>query len=321
MTTVPERIIEGTVAGLGDLPPLLDRLKKAWLVSFTSPHTRAAYGTDLDQWFAFCADHELNPLQAVRVHGDAFARWLDAGPAPTAPRTLARKLSAISSWYGYATEEGVLATNPFAKVRRPKVERFQSETVGLTEDEARDMVAAADAAPGLTGARTAAFIRLMIELGPRVSEALAATIADLGHQRGHRTLRIVGKGQKTRVRNLPPATAASIDAYLESRASAAGIPVAELTGPLFATASGRPLDRTDAYRLVIRVAKAAGLAAKVTPHSLRHTFATVASDRGASVKQLQHALGHASSSTTDIYIHTRDQLERDPSQVVAAVIG
>lgn len=321
MTEVPEPVAAAGVALPGDLPPLLDRLKKAWLVSFTSPHTRAAYGADLDQWLAFCAAAGLNPLGAARVHGDAFARWLDAGPAPLAPRTLARKLSAISSWYGYATEEGVIPANPFARVRRPKVERFQSETAGLTEDEARAMVAAADAAPGLTGLRTAAFIRLMIELGPRVSEALAATLADLGHQRGHRTLRIVGKGQKTRVRNLPPATAAALDAYLAARAAAAGVTVEELSGPLFATASGRPLDRADAYRLVVKIAKSAGLAAKVTPHALRHTFATVASDRGASVKQLQHALGHASSSTTDIYIHARDQVERDPSQLVAAVIG
>ncbi|WP_083949654.1 tyrosine-type recombinase/integrase [Herbidospora yilanensis] len=313
--SLPERVIDGVVAR--DVEAVLDRLTQAWLLSFSSPHTRSAYGSDLGQWLAFCERHEIHPLRAVRVHGDAFARWLE----PVSPRTLARKLSAISSWYAYATDEGVLESNPFTRVRRPKVERFQSETVGLTEEEARALVAAADATRGPTALRTAAFIRLMIELGPRVSEALAATIDDLGHQRGHRTLRIVGKGQKTRVRNLPPATAAALDAYLDDRARLAGVARERLSGPLFATAGGRALDRADAYRLVVKVAKAAGLESKVTPHALRHTFATVASDRGASVKQLQQALGHSSSSTTDIYIHSRDNLERDPSQIVAAVIG
>lgn len=313
--SLPGRVIDGVVARDGQA--VLDRLTQAWLLSFASPHTRSAYGSDLAQWLAFCERHEIHPLRVIRVHGDAFARWLE----PVSPRTLARKLSAVSSWYAYATDEGLLEANPFTRVRRPKVERFQSETVGLTEDEARALVAAADAAKGPTALRTAAFVRLMIELGPRVSEALAATVDDLGHQRGHRTLRIVGKGQKTRVRNLPPATAAALDAYLDDRARLAGVAREKLTGPLFATAGGRALDRADAYRLVVKVAKAAGLESKVTPHALRHTFATVASDRGASVKQLQQALGHASSSTTDIYIHSRDNLERDPSQIVAAVIG
>ncbi|GIH26096.1 tyrosine recombinase XerC [Acrocarpospora phusangensis] len=306
---------------IGRMDVSVQQLVWAWLLAQRSPHTREAYGRDLTQWLTFLADRDVDPLQVRRGHGDAYGRWLEEHRG-LEPRSAARKLSAVSSFYAYLEAEEI-TPNRVRKTTRPKVDRMQAETRGLSEDEARDLIAAADRDDGRARLRSSALIRFMLELGPRVSETLALTVGSLGFERGFRTVRIVGKGNKVRMRNVPPAAAAALGAYLEARAHALKVEVLDPDAPLFATSTGGRMTRQQVAELTVRLARRAGLEhpESVTPHSLRHTFATVGEERGASVKQLQHALGHASSSTTDIYIHARDQLERDPSQLVAAVLG
>lgn len=139
-------------------------------------------------------------------------------------------------------------------------------------------------------------------------------MSSLGYERGMRTVRIVGKGEKIRTRQLPPEAGAAIDAYLAVRGST--------PGPLFVTASGKAMHTRDIAHLVKRVARQAGLfmPERVTPHTLRHTFATLAEERGSSVRQIQDALGHASADTTEIYLHAPKRLENDPSVQVAKVL-
>ncbi|MGN9844879.1 tyrosine-type recombinase/integrase [Nonomuraea sp. H19] len=295
-------------------------LTTAWLLSYNSPNTRDAYRRDIAMWFAFCAAHDLDVLEVRRPHGDVYKRWLDLQAGKPLPaKTLARRLAGVSSWYGYLVEEEAAEFNPFERVRRPRVDRQHSETVALTRTEAREVLHAADHDHGRERLRTAALIRLLLETGVRVTEALAAQLSDLGYERGHRTLRIVAKGSKPKTRKVPPAAAYAVGCYLTDRAERAGLVVEQLDGPLFASGSGQRLDRKDVYELVERIGRQAGIEG-LHPHQLRHTFATLAEESGVGVKKIQAALGHANSATTDIYLKARDRLEDDPSDLVAAAI-
>jgi site-specific recombinase XerD len=253
-------------------------LTKAWLLSYDSLNTRDAYRREIERWFGFCAEIGLDPLQARKSHGDVYKRWLElqAGK-PVPPKTMNLRISAVSSWYDYLFDEDVIDANRFKGTRRPKVNRQRTETEGLARAEARAVLYAADHDHGRERLRTAALIRLLMETGVRVTEALAARLPDLGHESGHRTLRIVGKGDRPKTRKIPPAAAHALDAYLTHRAERAGITVQELTGPLFVSSSGRRLDRKDVYDLVERIGRQAGIAG-LHPHRLRRTFATFAEE-------------------------------------------
>lgn len=309
-TALWERSLRAEVATLA---PNVQQLVWAWLLRQRSVHTRAAYGRDLAEWLAFCAGREVDPLRVTVGHGDAYGRWLQEERGLSA-RSAARKLAAVSSWYAYLVRSKVLAANEFAGANRPEQNRGESRTVGLTESEARALMRAAMSDHGRQRLRTAAILALMLSVGPRVAEVVSLTMADLGFEREMRTVRISGKGGKVRARQLPEQAAAMLDAYLEQRGDA--------PGPVFATASGRPLLTGDVFKLVRRLAREAGLhrPERVTPHTLRHTFAVLAEERGAKVSQIQDALGHASIQTTQIYLAARRRLEDDPSPKVAAVL-
>jgi integrase len=163
-------------------------------------------------------------------------------------------------------------------------------------------------------------ISVLADLGLRVGEVVGLDIADLGYERGHRSVRFTGKGGAKRRRALTPASAAAVETYLLQRAAAAGVPVDELDGPLFVTASGSRLDRHSVFRLVRRLAGRADLpaAAHLSPHSLRHAFATAARDEGVPLEDVQDAMGHADPRTTRRYDRDRHNLDRDPSYAIWA---
>ncbi|HWH02001.1 MAG TPA: tyrosine-type recombinase/integrase, partial [Pilimelia sp.] len=118
----------------------------------------------------------------------------------------------------------------------------------------------------------------------------------------------------------PPGAAAALDAYLAQRAAAQGVPVPALAGPLLVTATGRRLDRHAVFRLVRRLARDAGLPAwqRLSPHSLRHAFATTARAEGVALEDVQDAMGHADPRTTRRYDRDRHNLDRDPGYAIWA---
>ncbi|WP_214317066.1 tyrosine-type recombinase/integrase [Nonomuraea sediminis] len=304
-----------------DLPPIILDLTRAWLWSFDSKNTREAYERNIRRWFAFCVETGLDPMEARKPHGDVFSRWFqETARRPPKPKTVAQVLSSVSSWYEYLHETDAIEANRFKKTKRPKIPRKHSETIALTKDEARAMVRAADADHGLSRLRTAALIRLLLQVGVRISEAVNAQIDDLGFARGYRTLRITAKGGNDLIRKLPVETTHALDTYLTERARREGVELRDLRGPLFATATGRPWDRSKAFELVRRIARQAGIESKVSPHTCRHTYASLAVEGGATMREVQEDLGHADVSTTEIYVHSRDRLERDSSQLVAAML-
>ncbi|MFF0471154.1 tyrosine-type recombinase/integrase [Micromonospora zamorensis] len=311
-------------------PPALPsgpvEVTEAWLRNRRlSEHTRDAYRRDVTGWLTWCAGRDLDPLRATFLHVNEYARALESTVAarsgrPLTPATVARRLSALSSWYDFLVKLGAVPANPVAGADRPRVDRDHSATLGLTPEEVDALLGAADADTGATALRNRAAIALLADLGLRVGELISLDLTDLGTERGHRSVRFVGKGGKQRRRALTPGSGYAVDAYLTQRAAATGVPVTQLTGPLLVTASGARLDRHSVFRMVRRLARAAGIPAwaKLSPHSLRHAFATTARSEGVPLEDVQDAMGHADPRTTRRYDRDRHNLDRDPAYVVWA---
>lgn len=311
-------------------PPALPsgpvEVTEAWLRNRRlSEHTRDAYRRDVTGWLTWCAGHDLDPLRATFLHVNEYARALesrvDARSGRTlTPATVARRLSALSSWYDFLVKLGAVPANPVSGADRPRVDRDHSATVGLTPEEVDALLSAADADTGATAVRNRAALALLADLGLRVGELISLDLTDLGTERGHRSVRFIGKGGKQRRRALTPGTGHALDAYLAQRAATTGVPVPQLTGPLLVTASGARLDRHSVFRMVRRLARAAGIPAwaKLSPHSLRHAFATTARSEGVPLEDVQDAMGHADPRTTRRYDRDRHNLDRDPAYAVWA---
>ena len=279
-------------------------LVAAWLLGFGSVHTRRSYAGDVAGWLAFCDEHGLDPLTARRPHIDVWARSLEA--AGQAPRTVARRLAAVSSWYGFLVVEEVRPGSPAEHVRRPKV-GDEGETPGLTRDEMRRLLGAAEAHGSR---RSIALISVLAHTGVRINEALSRDIEHLGHDRGHRILRLERKGGRSGRAVLTAPVVRAIDAYLDGRE----------TGALFVTKTGRRMDQPEAWRMVRRLARRASLdgAGEIRPHSLRVAFITGAREAGVPLEDVQDAAGHADPRTTRRYDRGRHSLDRHASYAVTA---
>ncbi len=291
-------------------------LTEIWLRSFKSQHTRKCYRRDLNAWLAWCAQCRISPSDARIAHMDLWIEQQRQGGA--AESSIARRVSAISSWYGYlivntAQDDVPLATANPAKTRaKPKIDPDYSPTVGLSRAEADRLIEVADAYSPLSSA----LIRLLLTGGLRVGSALDARVEHLGYDRGHRTLTLTVKGGTPRRVPLPPFAGEALDAMLARR----GDPE---TGPLFTLATGQPVYELWVWRLVRRLGKRAGIpqAANLAPHSLRHTAITELLDSGASLRDAQDFAGHKDPRTTRRYDHGRNSLDRHGAYVLAARFG
>lgn len=263
----------------------------AWLASLRSANTRAAYRRDLTDFLSFLARIDSDPFAVGRPGIDAYVTHLDALGRSAA--TVARRLSALASFYSYCVDEGVLATSPVERVKRPRTNN-QSPMLGLDRAEARRFLDHAAASGTLEHALTC----LLLLNGLRVSEALGAQVEDLDTEQGHRILRVTTKGGARRVTPLAPRTVLAVEEHLAGRP----------TGPLLLR-EGQPLDRHSASRIVGRVAREAGIDKRLTAHSLRHTMVTQALEAGVPIHVVQDAAGHASPETTRRYDRARHQLD------------
>jgi site-specific recombinase XerD len=246
--------------------------------------------------------------------------------------TAARKLTAVSSFYSWCLRRGDVGGNPVASLPRPAVDYDTSATPGLTRDQAVALLEAADADAGPQAARTAALVSALLYTGARVSELLGADVEDLGADRGHRVLRVRRKGGKIQALALPAPAAARIDAYLAGRDDVTALPAvpgspaaAPQRRVLFATGTGARMYRAEVRAVLRRLGRAAGLpaslAGSLSPHSMRHAFATLNLDAGASLRDLQDAMGHASPRTTRRYDRSRGNLDRSPGYLLASYMS
>ena len=296
--------------GTRDDDPFL-RLAAGWLLGHPQ-NTATAYRRDLGAWARWCEHLGTHPLAAERHHVDAWVRHLTTVDQPrtgrpASPATVARRLSALSGFYDYGVHDAaVLTHSPVASVRRPRVSD-DSQAVGLTAGELRRLLAVAAA----HSPRSAALVSVLTFCGLRISEALGADVRDYGHDHGHRVLKITRKGGKAARVPLAPPVVRTSDAYLEARTS----------GPIFLATTGEVrYSYTSAYEQPLRLCRRAALPAGVSPHSLRHSYATEALRLGAALQEVQDALGHADPRTTRRYDRSRHNLDRSPNYLLATAL-
>jgi integrase/recombinase XerD len=234
---------------------------------------------------------------------ESFARELEADGRARATVT---RLGTIAGFCKYAVEEELLEPSPAAHVRRPRA-GYESQAAALDRNELGAPLVAAGLGPSVQHA----LVSLLALNGLRVSEATGADIEHLGLERGHRTLTITRKGGKVVTIPLAPRTARAIDLAIGGRTS----------GPVFAAADGRRIDRHSAGRLVRTVARRAGIAKAVTPHTLQYAFIIAALDAGVPLRDVQVAASHADPRTTMRCDRARGSLDRHATYIVAAYVA
>lgn len=280
-----------------------DELAAAWLATKRSANTRAAYRADLVRFVEWCARKGVPPMAATTEVVNAYR--IDTEAEGLAPATIARRLSSLSSFYGFLVRRGLLPRNPveWQDVPRPPVPT-ESPRLGLDEAEAARFLAAAAA----RGPRDEALACLLLLNGLRVSEALSLDLDDLDTAEGHRFVKVTGKGSRVRTVVLAPRTLDAIERAANGRT----------TGPVIVNRSGERLTRRGAARTVAAIAATAGLPEGITPHSCRHTFVTLSLAAGQPLHVVQDDAGHASPVTTQRYNRQRDRLDNASTYVLAA---
>lgn len=307
------------------LPPLV----LGWLAGQRSVHTRKAYLRDIADWLGWLAGHGTDPLAVTEPDTAYWARHLEATGLTAS--TVARKISAMSSWYRWLVRNGHVRVNPSENLARPEVDRDTSTTPGLTKDQALALIAAADHDLGPQQLRTSALVALIMYSGARTSEVTGADIEDLGTDRGHTVLWVTRKGGKRQALVLPSPAAERLTVYLADRGDVEHLPAVTAEGearprrPLFVTKHGHRLYEADLREMIQRLGKAAGLpedlARRLGPHALRHAFATLYLDAGGSMRDLQDAMGHADPRTTRRYDRARYTLDRSPGYLLASYLA
>ncbi len=264
-----------------------------------SPRSLDAYGRDVASFLEFLAEHLGAEARAADLAAltpqdlRAYLAHRAEGPAPLAPRSRARALAAIRSFYRYLERRHGVANARLGLVRGPRLKKLLPRPV--SEAAAADLIAEAEAAEGApwVAARDAALITLIYATGLRISEALALTGAD---QPLPDALRVRGKGGKERIAPILPAAREAVARY------AALAPFAlTADAPLFRAARGGPMSARMAQALMARLRARLGLPDSATPHALRHAFATHLLANGADLRAIQELLGHESLSTTQGY--------------------
>jgi integrase/recombinase XerD len=261
-------------------------------------NTLRAYRTDLDRYLRHlreCGRTELGEVREADV--TAFVAALRSGPAPLAASSAGRALAAVRGLHRFAARDGLVAddvardvTPPAQPVRLPRT---------LDVDEV-DQLLAGVVGDGPVALRDRALLELLYSTGARISEAVGLDVDDL--DAGARTVLLRGKGGKDRIVPVGRPALAAVDAYLV-RARPALAAKGRGAPALLLNARGARLSRQSAWHVLRAAADAAGISAEVSPHTLRHCFATHLLAGGADVRTVQELLGHASVTTTQIYTH------------------
>jgi integrase/recombinase XerC len=277
--------------------PLAAFLRHLSVERNASPHTLRGYRTDLTDFQRFLTERGIAGVSATDAR--AVRAWLAALHARgLSPVSISRKLAALRSWGRFLVRRGVLERNPAREVRGP---RLPSKLVSfLPTDEATELVEGRGIVAA-TRTRDRAILEVFYASGLRVSELSGLDVEAL--DRTERTVRVLGKGRKDRIVPYGGQAARALQAWLADRG--------ERPGPLFTSSRGRRLGVRALHTIVRRAARAAGIVRRVSPHTLRHTFATHLLDGGADLRMIQELLGHSRLSTTQRYTHVAaEQLMR-----------
>lgn len=288
-----------------------------------SPHTAEAYKRDLEFFVGHCLQRSIRSAQDVTADAVAsFASYL-CTQQDYASSSAARSLAAVRSFLKFLTAEQVLKSDPGANVETPRQWKrlphvlSQDEAQALTEEPLRSpgvprpVAPESGETPGLhkvsprrpyrnrIAIRDTAILELLYATGMRVSELCDLQVSELNLELG--VVRATGKGQKTRLIPVGRVAVKAVQKYLTLvRPKLAG---SADNGRLFVSRTGKPMAREDVWALVKKYGRAAGLAGKYSPHTLRHSFATHLLEGGANLRAVQEMLGHADIATTQVYTH------------------
>jgi integrase/recombinase XerD len=259
-----------------------------------TPNSVASYAADLAKLAAFAEERGIHDTQDVdQVLVTRFLVSLDK--SGLAARSAARHLSAVRGFCRFMLRERQMPADPTALLAPPRLGRRLP--VVLSFDEVSRLLRA----PEITrprGRRDRAMLSMMYAAGLRVSELCALKPGDVDRQRGF--VSVLGKGQKRRLVPVGEIALADLEAYLagpKPEHRSRGAPT------LFLSSWGKPLSRQAFWKLVLRYARQVGITKPISPHKLRHSFATHLLERGADLRSVQAMLGHANIATTEIYTH------------------
>ncbi len=277
-----------------------------------SENTVAAYRRDLTRYAAYLAGAGARTLDDVE-EGDvgAFVETMRSGSDggnPLSAASAGRAVVAIRGWHRFAAQEGRAATDPAAGVRPPASARRLPKAVS-TDDVAR-LLAAASLGDTPAAVRDRALLELLYGTGARISEAVGLDVDDVDLDREAAAVRLFGKGRKERVVPMGRYAVEALEAYLV-RARPPLARTGRGTPALFLNARGERMSRQSAWAALRTAAARAGLEAHVSPHTLRHSFATHLLAGGADVRVVQELLGHASVTTTQLYTLVTAQTLRE----------
>ena len=261
-----------------------------------SPNTVEAYGRDLVALRRFL-DGAGRRTPAQVTPADLTDFLLDLAQGGLAPRSRARTLVAVRGLFRFLVAEQHLARDPSENLAAPRIGRSLPSVLGLDDV---DRLLAAPRGEGPRDLSDRAMLAVLYATGLRVSELISLRLADANLNAGF--LRATGKGRKTRMVPLGDVARDRVKDYIER-----GRPAFTARRPaepgLFLTARGRPMTRQGFWKIITGYARAAGIRAHVSPHVLRHSFATHLVERGADLRAVQAMLGHTDIATTQIYTH------------------
>jgi len=270
-----------------------------------SRNTLEAYRSDLLQFGRFLEERHLSPLEA---DGAAIADFLAAlggshGRAAS-PATVHRKAACLRSFYRHLRREGILDTDPTASLSSPRRGRRLPQVLSRGEV---DHLLSQPRGTEPTDLRDRALLELMYACGLRASEAIGLEVADVDLEALVLTAR--GKGSRERIVPVGTSAVSAVGRYLErGRPALVG---ARAESHLFVNFRGGSLTRQGLYKIVRRYATSAGLADRMSPHTLRHTFATHLLAGGCDLRSVQEMLGHADVATTQLYTHLSSERLKD----------
>jgi len=271
-----------------------------------SPNTCAAYSNDLSQ----LADYLGSLSPPVTAWGQVTKNTLISYILHLKEReyssaTIARKVAAIKSFFNFLTEEGMIKDNPAADLESPKVSKRLPKV--LSRNQVEKLLAQPAKGSGPKALRDTALLELLDATGMRVSELVALRVDDVNLETS--TVRVKGKGGKERIIPIHRRAAEALRAYLEEGRKAFVKDPAQQA--LFLNPRGTQLTRQGLWLIIKRYVEQAGIKAEVTPHTLRHSFATHLLEGGATLRDVQEILGHSNISTTQVYTHVTSKRLRE----------
>lgn len=273
-----------------------------WLEDGLSKNTLTSYRQDLSafaEWLQKTENRDLHQARQADIQQYLAVRF-----PHSKPRSISRLIATLRRFYRYALRESQVEVDPTLQIDSPKLPRSLPKS--LNEDEVEALLDAPDLGQPL-GLRDRAMLELLYACGLRVSELVGLKVTEIGLQEG--VIRVTGKGSKTRLVPMGEEALEWIGRYLKE--ARRDILQKRLSDSLFVTQRGEAMTRQAFWYLIKRYALQAGIRKPISPHVLRHAFATHLLNHGADLRVVQMLLGHADISTTQIYTHVaRERLKQ-----------